>query len=64
MLKRTLLPLLLPLALSKPVETDQPQKRYAIMDNDWGSAGFVPFLIALDAGVEVLALVSGEYRWN
>ena len=30
------------------------------MDNDWGNAGFVPFLMALDGGMEVLALVSGE----
>lgn len=37
-------------------------KHYAIMDNDWYTAGFVPYLIALDGGIEVLALASGEYR--
>lgn len=63
MLKRTLLSLLLPLALGKPVEGDQSQKRYAIMDNDWGNAGFVPFLLALNGGMELLALVSGKFQW-
>ena len=29
-----------------------------IMDNDWGTAGFIPYLMALDAGWEVLGLVS------
>lgn len=29
-----------------------------ILDNDWGTAGFIPFLMALDAGWEVLGLVS------
>lgn len=36
-------------------------KHYAIMDNDWYTAGFVPYLIALDGGIEVLALASGLY---
>lgn len=35
-------------------------KHYAIMDNDWYTAGFVPYLIALDGDVDVLALASGE----
>lgn len=61
MLKQALVALLLPLAWTMPAGTDQPAKRYAIMDNDWGSAGFVPFLIALDGGMDVLALVSGEF---
>lgn len=38
----------------------RPDKHYAIMDNDWYTAGFVPYLIALDGDVEVLALASGE----
>ncbi|KAH8653239.1 inosine-uridine preferring nucleoside hydrolase [Tricladium varicosporioides] len=33
-------------------------KRYAILDNDWSTAGFIPFLMALDAGIEVLAVTS------
>lgn len=28
------------------------------MDNDWDSTGFLTFLVALDAGMEVLALAS------
>ena len=32
--------------------------RYVIMDNDWDSTAFLTFLIALDAGMTVLALVS------
>ncbi|KAJ5114437.1 hypothetical protein NUU61_000196 [Penicillium alfredii] len=34
------------------------EKHYAIMDNDWYTAGFVPFLIALDGNVDVLGLAS------
>lgn len=52
--------LLLPLALSSPVENGQPEKRYAIMDNDWGTAQMATFLMALDGGMEILGLVSGE----
>ncbi|GES65826.1 inosine/uridine preferring nucleoside hydrolase [Aspergillus terreus] len=33
-------------------------KHYAIMDNDWYTAGFVPYLIALDGDIDVLALAS------
>ncbi|KAH0354362.1 nucleoside hydrolase, partial [Aureobasidium melanogenum] len=29
-----------------------------IMDNDWSTAGFIPYLLALDAGWDVLGLVS------
>lgn len=29
-----------------------------IMDNDWSTAGFIPFLMALDAGWDILGLVS------
>lgn len=60
MWKQAISTLLIPLALSSPVEGSQPEKRYAIMDNDWGTAGFVPFLLALDGGMDVLALLSGE----
>ncbi len=35
-------------------------KHYAIMDNDWYTAGFVPYLIALDGDIDVLALASGK----
>ena len=33
-------------------------KPKVILDNDWGVAGFIPFLMALDADWEVLGLVS------
>jgi hypothetical protein len=33
-------------------------KRYAILDNDWSSTGFIPFLMGLDAGINILALTS------
>jgi hypothetical protein len=36
-------------------------KHYAIMDNDWYTAGFVPYLVALDGDVEILGLASGGY---
>ena len=32
--------------------------RYAILDNDWGSTAFIPFLLALAAGIEVLGPAS------
>lgn len=28
------------------------------MDNDWIASGFIPFLLALDAGMEIMALAS------
>jgi hypothetical protein len=31
---------------------------YTILDNDWSSAEFIPFLLAADAGIEILALTS------
>ncbi|CAG8972813.1 hypothetical protein HYALB_00007738 [Hymenoscyphus albidus] len=34
------------------------EKRYAILDNDWSPAGSIPFLMALDAGIEILGLAS------
>jgi hypothetical protein len=36
-------------------------KHYAIMDNDWYTAGFVPYLIALDGDIDVLGLASGKH---
>ena len=36
-------------------------KHYAIMDNDWYTVGFVPYLVALDGDVEILGLASGRY---
>ncbi|GAB1191132.1 hypothetical protein APSETT444_000303 [Aspergillus pseudonomiae] len=36
----------------------QPEKRYAILDNDWGAISFLPFLIALKNDIQVLGLVS------
>ena len=35
-------------------------KRYVILDNDWSTTTFIPFLLALDAGFEVLALTTCE----
>ncbi|CZR54632.1 related to inosine-uridine preferring nucleoside hydrolase [Phialocephala subalpina] len=34
------------------------EKRYAILDNDWSTAGFIPFLLAVDAGINVLGITS------
>ncbi|KAB8067625.1 Inosine/uridine-preferring nucleoside hydrolase domain-containing protein [Aspergillus leporis] len=50
--------LFLSAALASPLVRNQPEKRYAILDNDWGAVGFLPFLIALKNDVEVLGLVS------
>lgn len=45
--------------ISSPLtKRNATEKRYAILDNDWSTAGFIPFLQALDAGIEVLALTS------
>lgn len=41
-----------------PVLRNVTAKRYAILDNDWGSTGFIPFLMALEAGIDILALTS------
>lgn len=35
-------------------------KRYVILDNDWSTRTFIPFLLALDAGFEVLGLTTCE----
>ena len=34
------------------------EKRYVIADNDWSTSGFIPFLMALDSDIELLALTS------
>ncbi|KAJ5232868.1 hypothetical protein N7468_005824 [Penicillium chermesinum] len=50
---------LLPLATGSLAQPDeQSETHYAIMDNDWYTAGFVPYLVALDGGVKVLGLAS------
>ena len=41
-----------------PKVEDRTEKRYVIMNNDWSTAGFIPFLMALDAGMEVLGLTT------
>ena len=45
-------------ALPRPMVQDRMVKRYVIMDNDWSTTGFIPFLMALDAGMEVLGLTT------
>jgi hypothetical protein len=42
----------------------EADKHYAIMDNDWYTAGFVPYLVALDGDVEILGLASGGYIYT
>lgn len=42
-------------------KTARAEKHYAIMDNDWYTAGFVPYLIALDGDIEILGLASGTF---
>lgn len=44
--------------VASPINKARSDKRYVILDNDWSPAGFIPFLLALDAGIEVLALTS------
>ena len=41
-----------------PASIHTNHTRYAILDNDWGSTAFIPFLLALAAGIEVLGLAS------
>jgi hypothetical protein len=61
---RTCAPLLcssLFLFVSGCLALPKAEKHYAIMDNDWYTAGFAPYLVALDGGVDVLALASGKF---
>jgi inosine-uridine nucleoside N-ribohydrolase len=32
--------------------------RYAILDNDWGSTSFIPILLGVDAGINILGVAS------
>lgn len=55
----------LPLAAAVPTarrqastNTTAASRPKVILDNDWSPAGFIPFLLALDADWEVLALAS------
>ena len=41
-----------------PANTPSNGTRYAILDNDWGSTAFIPFLLALGGGMKILGLVS------
>ena len=41
-----------------PASIHSNHTRYAILDNDWGSTAFIPFLLALAAGIEILGLAS------
>lgn len=41
-----------------PASIHSNHTRYAILGNDWGSTAFIPFLLALSAGIEVLGLAS------
>lgn len=44
--------------VSSPASNTGNATRYVILDNDWDATGFLPFLLALDGGMEVLALTS------
>ncbi|KAM0799772.1 Inosine/uridine-preferring nucleoside hydrolase domain-containing protein [Usnea florida] len=44
--------------VTSPASSASNNTRYAILDNDWGSTGFIPYLLALGAGMEVLGLAS------
>ena len=41
-----------------PASTPINATRYTILDNDWGSTGFIPFLMAMGANMKVLGLAS------
>ncbi|KAI9034888.1 uncharacterized protein KD926_005164 [Aspergillus affinis] len=45
------------IALGSPVAS-QEDKKYAILDNDWGPVSFLPFLIAAKSDVDILGLIS------
>ena len=46
------------ITISTPASVQSNNTRYAILDNDWSSTAFIPHLLALGAGMEVLGLVS------
>ena len=54
--------LAVPAVLTAPTDSVgvNTTKRYVIMDNDWSTTTFIPFLLALDAGFEVLGLTTCE----
>ena len=41
-----------------PASLQSNNTRYVILDNDWGPTAFIPYLLALGAGMEVLGLAS------
>ena len=41
-----------------PASLQANNTRYALLDNDWGSTAFLPYLLALGAGMKVLGLAS------
>lgn len=43
---------------SSPATLKSNSTRYTILDNDWSPTAFIPFLLALGAGMEVLGLAS------
>ncbi|KAH0373147.1 nucleoside hydrolase, partial [Aureobasidium melanogenum] len=47
-----------PLEQLQARSTTNTTRPKVIMDNDWSTAGFIPYLLALDAGWDVLGLVS------
>ena len=49
---------------ASPLKRHNSEKRYAILDNDWSTAGFIPFLLAAEAGIEILALTSCKFFPN
>ena len=44
--------------VTSPASSASNSTRYTILDNDWGSTAFIPYLLALGAGMEVLGLAS------
>jgi hypothetical protein len=44
--------------------TAETMRNYTIMDNDWSTTGFIPYLLALDADFEILGLVSSTCPWR
>ena len=44
--------------ITSPASSTTNNTRYAILDNDWGSTAFIPYLLALGAGMQVLGLAS------